>query len=65
MNKPKRECGSCANWFKIKKTPFDGRGLCEFLDIVPKAQHKVNCPHWKGKKYQRQRHDYINDETLS
>jgi hypothetical protein len=64
MNKPKKECGSCINWTKWKFDPW-GRGLCDFLDAAGKAEHGKNCPYWKGKKYKRQKHDYINDNFMS
>ena len=52
INKPKKECGSCANWTKWKKDPW-GQGLCDLLDAAGKAEHGKNCPHWQGKKYKR------------
>lgn len=54
MNKPKKECGSCANWTKWKFDPW-GRGLCDLLDVTGKAEHGKNCPHWQGKKYKREK----------
>ena len=60
MNKPKRECGSCAYWIKWKYGQC-GRGLCNLLDVAGKAEHGKKCPYWKGKKYQRNK-DYEVDE---
>ena len=51
-NKPKRECGSCRHWVKIKNERF-GRGLCTLLDVMSKAQQGKKCKHWKGIKYKR------------
>ena len=63
-----RSCGSCVYYIKWKKDPpapakpikVNGvklqqlpSGLCEFLDARTKPDWGHTCPHWVGKRYDR------------
>jgi len=50
----KKTCGNCEYFLKWKNDPFGG-GLCEFTDARTDADAKVDCRHWKGIRYKRER----------
>lgn len=70
-----KSCGSCVYYTKWRKDSLvkvnGGKGgelasgLCEFLDSRTKPDWGHKCPHWSGKRYDRNRSKQLTNDEIN